>query len=229
MASGQFSALVHALTGKTTPVDADEDAILDSAASFALKKVSWANRKATLKSYFDTLYEPVGGGGGGGLVLIERQTLAAPAASVTFSGIPGTYGALMHDWQGRIDANTIVVLNQRFNGDTGNNYDQHFATFPTSVGASTAAQSSVRIGTIGGGSAQTANRANAGRVTIPNYAGTTFHKSLLFHANRWDTANDETEMGSGDWRNTAAITSITIFPGSDNFIVGSVFSLYGLP
>lgn len=47
---------VHAATGKTTPVDADEIGLMDSAASFVQKKLTWANLKATLKTYFDTLY-----------------------------------------------------------------------------------------------------------------------------------------------------------------------------
>lgn len=46
----------HAATGKTTPVDADELPLVDSAASNVLKKLTWANLKATLKTYLDTLY-----------------------------------------------------------------------------------------------------------------------------------------------------------------------------
>ena len=46
----------HAATSKTTPVDADELPIVDSAASWGLKKLTWVNLKATLKTYFDTLY-----------------------------------------------------------------------------------------------------------------------------------------------------------------------------
>ena len=55
-----LAAEIHAATGKSTPVDADETALADSAASFALKKLTWANVKATLKTYFDTLYQAVG-------------------------------------------------------------------------------------------------------------------------------------------------------------------------
>jgi hypothetical protein len=47
----------HAATGKTTPVDADEMPLVDSAASNVLKKLTWANLKATLKTYLDTLYQ----------------------------------------------------------------------------------------------------------------------------------------------------------------------------
>ena len=46
-------------TSKTTPVDADLISLSDSASSFGIKKLSWANLKATLKTYFDTLYAVV--------------------------------------------------------------------------------------------------------------------------------------------------------------------------
>lgn len=52
--------VIAASTSKTTPVDADVLPILDSAAANILKKVSWVNVKATLKTYFDTLYAAVG-------------------------------------------------------------------------------------------------------------------------------------------------------------------------
>ena len=56
VADADVAAQIHAATGKTTPVDADELGIADSAASWVLKKLTWANLKATLKTYFDSLY-----------------------------------------------------------------------------------------------------------------------------------------------------------------------------
>ena len=47
---------IHGASAKAGPVDADTVAIIDSAASNALKKITWANVKAALKTYFDTLY-----------------------------------------------------------------------------------------------------------------------------------------------------------------------------
>jgi len=51
-----FGSFINGLASKTTPVDADYSIEMDSADGNKLKKVSWANRKATLKTYFDTQY-----------------------------------------------------------------------------------------------------------------------------------------------------------------------------
>lgn len=58
---GDIAAIFNAATGKSTPVDADKFPLTDSASSGALKTTTWANVKATLKTYFDTLYYTVGG------------------------------------------------------------------------------------------------------------------------------------------------------------------------
>lgn len=50
-----IAASVHAATSKTTPVDADEIGIIDSAASNVLKKLTFANLKAWVWSVFGAL------------------------------------------------------------------------------------------------------------------------------------------------------------------------------
>ena len=55
-----IGTLISGATEKTTPVDADMTGLMDSAASNVLKKLSWANIKATLKSYFMPIIYPVG-------------------------------------------------------------------------------------------------------------------------------------------------------------------------
>lgn len=54
--ASSFANIVHTATPKTTPVDADEIGGVDSEENNVLKKFTWANIKATLKTYFDTLY-----------------------------------------------------------------------------------------------------------------------------------------------------------------------------
>ena len=59
--SAGLAAAITGATSKSTPVDADELPIADSAASFGLKKLTWSNLKATLKTYFDTVYSTFDG------------------------------------------------------------------------------------------------------------------------------------------------------------------------
>ncbi|MBU3660992.1 MAG: hypothetical protein FGM14_14040, partial [Flavobacteriales bacterium] len=51
-----FGAFTNGLTSKTTPIDADSVNIIDSADSNKAKRVTFANLKAFLKEYFDTIY-----------------------------------------------------------------------------------------------------------------------------------------------------------------------------
>ena len=55
-----IGGLINGATAKTTPIDADMIGLMDSGASNVLKKLSWSNIKATLKTYFDGLYALVG-------------------------------------------------------------------------------------------------------------------------------------------------------------------------
>jgi len=85
---GTFSSLIasstNAATSKTTPVDADGLPLIDSSASFSLKKLTWANLKATAKSYFDTLYQPLA------------------TILTTFSNLANGQGALTNDGSGTL-------------------------------------------------------------------------------------------------------------------------------
>ncbi len=58
--AGNVGSTIHGATSKSTPVDADEFGLIDSAASNVLKKLTFANLKATLKTYFDSLYQAAG-------------------------------------------------------------------------------------------------------------------------------------------------------------------------
>lgn len=54
--AGNIASSIVGVADKATPIDADTIPLIDSAAANALKKLSWANLKATLKTYFDALY-----------------------------------------------------------------------------------------------------------------------------------------------------------------------------
>lgn len=93
-----IGALINGATGKTTPIDADYLGLMDSAASNILKKLSWANVKATLKTYFDTLYLALAGGTLTGNITFGENTElildAALSADGKYCGITedGTLG-----------------------------------------------------------------------------------------------------------------------------------------
>ena len=77
--AANVGSAIDGATGKTTPVDADTVGVIDSAASNVLKKLTWANIKATLKTYFDTLYEAV-----------DADILKADTADVLTAGFATT-------------------------------------------------------------------------------------------------------------------------------------------
>jgi len=54
--------LAYGAATKSTPDDADRISLWDSAANFVQKGLTWANLKATLKTYFDTIYSLTGHG-----------------------------------------------------------------------------------------------------------------------------------------------------------------------
>ena len=58
LAAAGFKVNLEASNTKAPPIDADIFGYLNSAASNVLVKFTWANIKATLKTYFDTLYAP---------------------------------------------------------------------------------------------------------------------------------------------------------------------------
>jgi len=55
----KISAIIAAASAKVTPVDTDSDVIIDSEDSDLIKIVTQTNKKAFLKTYFDTIYAPL--------------------------------------------------------------------------------------------------------------------------------------------------------------------------
>lgn len=59
--AGNIASSIVGVDAKATPVNADTIPIIDSADANSLKEVLWSQIKATLKTYFDTLYDTLGG------------------------------------------------------------------------------------------------------------------------------------------------------------------------
>lgn len=76
----KVAAQINSATEKTIPVDADMIGIRDSVTGL-LNKLSWVNTKATLKTYFDTLY--------GASIII--QSLGVKNADFTVDVANGSY------------------------------------------------------------------------------------------------------------------------------------------
>lgn len=158
-------------------------------------------------------------------VPIARQELTSATATVTFSSIPGTYTDLV------VVANTIIASGSifpecslRFNSDTGTNYSN---TWFLGNGSSvlTGRGSNYNYADCGYLSANSGNP-NTRIINIMNYANTTTNKTVISRASSDNGA--QATAYANLWRNTAAITSITIFTQSGNYAIGSTFTLYGI-
>jgi len=144
-------------------------------------------------------------------------------ASVTFSSISGTYTDLVLVISGRTD--TARNLSMQYNSDTGSNYS---ATRMSGTGTSAdstrfTSQTSIPLD----GYAYPTNTAGQHNaiVNIMNYANTTTNKTSIERVNN---ASGGTEAFVGLWRNTAAITSVTINVVSGTWSSGATLTLYGI-
>ena len=151
---------------------------------------------------------------------IVTQTLTSTASSVTFSYLPQNYTDLILVIQTAISSGANDTWLQ-FNSDGGTNYSRTKVagngTNATSFRASNS-DAYYGVGNIGTGWMTSVNH-------VLNYSNTTTYKTLL---TRHGSLDNETAASIGLWRNTSAINSIKIAPGTSTFISGSTFSLYGI-
>jgi len=154
---------------------------------------------------------------------IATTTLGSAAASYTFSSISSTYTDLVLVVTSASSLGTGYGLRMRFNGDTASNYSwTHLYGTGSAAGSSRGtSDTSILIGyspaAIGG---------NVATVNIQNYSNATTYKTDLARGSETDY-----RVGAivGLWRNTSAITSITLFDeGAGNLLTGSTFTLYGI-
>jgi hypothetical protein len=156
---------------------------------------------------------------------IATQTLGSATATVTFSSIPSTYTDLVLVTSSKKDTATAANEAIRFNSDTGSNYSYTLLEGTGSAAASGRATNSTSIALDDAALVDTSNFRPA-IVSIQNYSNSTTNKTILSRANN---ASRGVDAIVGLWRNTAAITSVSvILQGGSNFAAGSTFTLYGI-
>jgi hypothetical protein len=180
-----------------------------------------------------TYATPTGSGGGApvGLVQIAQIVTSGSQATVDFTSIGSGYTDLRVVFQARsnlVGSFETIYLKVNNDGTSGNYTAGHYVggnTTSTYAGTNASTSSGISIAALGG-TTSPSNFAAVGEVVIPNYAGTTFYKGI-FSTARHDRASDVfSEIHSGHWSSTAAITRLT-FSVPTSFVNGSTFTLYG--
>jgi hypothetical protein len=163
-----------------------------------------------------TTYEP-----------IYTTTLGSSQSSVSFSSFGG-YTDLVLIVNGRRDASVSTdAFYCRINGDGGSNYSWTSVAGDGSSAFSerTSNDAYCRLAVIPGNNAGTSVFGTA-IVNFQNYTNTTTNKTML---SRGSVAAGQVMAGVSLWRNTAAITSFTLYTaGLANWASGSQFTLYGI-
>jgi hypothetical protein len=158
-------------------------------------------------------------------------------SSIEFSGIPTGYKHLQLRGLVRntgFDAGGARQnLRIQFNNDTGSNYNSHGlignGTSASSYFETVQTSAMPSYGMIPMTDA-TANIFGAHIIDILDYANLSKFKTLRFLGGV-DTNNSTSgysNLGSGAWRNTNSIASITIFPQAGAFAEFSSYALYGV-
>jgi hypothetical protein len=156
---------------------------------------------------------------------IATQTVAVATSSITFSSIPSTYTdlKLIFTCTGLAAGQDIAL---QYNGDTGTNYS-YTRVSGSGVAATSGRNTSVanwRINALG--VYTDTSIPITMQVDIFSYTGSTFKTGLSF-ASGDKNGSGYVSTNIGLWRNTAAITNMTI-SSATNFLIGTTATLYGI-
>ncbi len=150
------------------------------------------------------------------------------AASVSFSSIPSTYKHLQLRYMSadsRTGSGTgSSNLYWKINGDTGTNYSFH-ELYGTGASAGAGAVANYAGWITYGGNSTTWG---GGVIDFLDYADTNKYKTVRALTGADDNGDGFIELTSANWRNTAAITSLSVTPLTPNFLQYSSFALYGI-
>jgi hypothetical protein len=153
--------------------------------------------------------------------VISTTTLGSPQTSVSFSSFGG-YTDLVLVIAGKSDG-VNADWGLRFNSDTGSNYSRLYL-----YGSGSSALSGTNANTT---YTQNMNFSNVdvevNRVFIMNYANSTTFKTCLSRTD--DAASLGTVAQVSTWRNTAAITTMSVVTAGASLLqTGTTLTLYGI-
>ena len=158
---------------------------------------------------------------------IATTTLGSAQSSVSFSSL-GSYTDIVLVTNLAISAAGYSAL-LRFNSDSGSNYSQTQIYGNGTTAGSNRGSNLTQVYLGYTPDAYGAVGSNNFIVNIQNYSNSTTYKTVLCRNNNMSSGGtNATEASVGLWRNTAAITSISITAGSGNLLTGSTFTLYGI-
>ena len=166
---------------------------------------------------------------------IAHSALSLPAATVTWTGISGSYDHLCIKVSARSDQSAYrSFINTTFNNDTGSNYS-HTRMEADSATPSAASGSSVAF--LGywpiAGDSCVANTFGTLECWIPNYSNSSNFKPVHVSSVVENDSTTNSQWGVRKiaclWSATAAITEIDfVLDAGDDFMAYSTFDLYGI-
>lgn len=159
-------------------------------------------------------------------IKIASNTIGAGgASSVTFSSIPNTYTDLVVKASVRgAQAQVYATMQVSFNGVTTNLTSKQLYGTGSAAGSYNDTSAIQPSGT---GSTATSNVFCNFDMYIPNYAGSNYKSLSIDNVTENNATSAYTELFTGLWSSTAAITSIT-FTGAGSLNQYSTFTLYGI-
>lgn len=154
---------------------------------------------------------------------IATTLLGTTTTTITFSNIPQGYKHLQIRAIAKASG-TNFNPKMQFNGDTGSNYSWHYiyGDGSTAVAGAGATQAFIYNSII----STNASMYNGFVIDILDYSNTSKFKTTRELSGQDRNGSGEIALWSGNWRNTAPITSITFSNGT--FDTNSRFSLYGI-
>lgn len=150
------------------------------------------------------------------------------AADITFSSIPATYTDLLLVHSCRSDADAATqggqLLQFKINGSTSD----FSGRWVYGSGSSAASLESTNGLGYSNPSDYTASVFGSGQIYIPNYTSSNFKSISAENVNENNATAAGMSLTAALWSQTAAITSVTIFPYFGNFVQYSTATLYGI-